>query len=419
MRRIDRLSMALQSMRTRKTRTSLTVAAILIGITSVIVVSTMGASFEESIAGEFQGLDARSVFTAASYGNPTNGPPDAGQFGTILTETDRLHLAGIEHVEQVVPEGTIQATGLSHDDREVPLSTLTATTAAEPTLQDMERYAAGGPFVDGQSEVVLGATIHRVLGGDERVQTGDRIEILLPGGAHANVTVAGILAHQDTLFGAANDQVYVPIDPFYDAQGRRPATGESVRVYDGFTIVVTDLRHLPEVKAQVREYMDTASDADALRADGVEILVFTATDVTSEVRASFDRATLLIAAIAATSLFVAGIMVATIMIINVTERRREIGLMKAVGARDRDVRGIVLLEAGLIGLLGGLLGTATGLGLGIELVHLVFSGGVPVVIPWGWIVVAVVIATLTGIVAGTVPARRAMRVEPVKALGYE
>ncbi len=419
--------MAATSLWNRKLRSLLTILGVVIGVGSVIAVVSLGAAFEESITSQFDDIDDRSIFVTASQEDVAQGPPDAGQFGLVFTEVDRQNLLALQGVERVVASGEVVVTGLGAGTLERPFRTLSATTADADEVRHREGYLSGGPFSDGEEHIVLGYSVAQALSGvsgsrEPTLQAGDNVTIRYPDGTHQNVTISGVLAKEDSLFGSLNAQAFVPIDPFYTTALRSPSTGDVVRVFNGFTVVAERGSNVNGVRDEVRAYMDDASDAQALLEDleGLVILVATASDITDQISGAFDQVTIFIAAIAATSLAVGGIMIGTIMLISVTERTREIGVMKAIGGTERNILWLFLLEAGLIGLIGSIVGLALGLGGGYALVEGLFgSEDVSFLVPWDWVAISMLFGIATGIIAGWLPARRATKVNPVEALSYE
>lgn len=410
------LRMALGSLWSHKMRSFMTIMGVVIGISSVLAVTSLGAAFEESITSEFDSFDDRSIFVTASVGNPTQGPPDAGQFGLIFTEVDRQFLEGIEGVERAVAGGEVSVTRLSNDGQDLPYRTLVATTPDADEVRTLENYAVGGPFELGENEVVLGSSIATKL----EAELGDEITIRFENGDEQPAEVVGILAEKEGFIGTEiNGQVYVPVDPYYDITAKSPTTNTNVRVYSGFTVFADDARTIKETQERVAAYMQEDSDAKALLQDDLIILVSTPADITAGIGSAFDQITLFIAGIAGVSLLVGGIMIGTIMLISVTERTKEIGMMKAIGARDREVLTMFMLEASIIGLLGSIFGILLGVGAGAALIAGLFGDDVSFIMPWNWVLISVLVGVGVGILAGILPARRAVKIEPVEALSYE
>lgn len=419
MKPLDVVRMALASLWRHKGRTALTIAGVMIGVGAVLAVVTLGAAFENSITGQFDSIDDRAILVTASQGDIAQGPPDAGPFGLIFTEVDRQALQEIDGVDEMAASGIVPVTGLTVQERSLPFERLQAVSATETAIREPADYATGSVFEAGQAEVVLGHTIARLLGDGEPVTAGTEVTLEFADRTR-NVTVAGVLAFQDSLFGSANREVFVPLDPFYDQQRTSPTTGERTLVYNGLTVFAEEVGAIDDVKQRVDAYMQQDSDASRLLTEDVRIIVATASDITGQIGEAFDQVTVFIAAIAGVSLLVGGIMIATILLISVAERTREIGVMKAIGGFDRDVLGLFLAEAALVGLAGSLLGILFGLGAGWLLVDGLFGGeDIAFAVPWDWVGIALLLGVGTGVVAGWLPARRATRIQPVEALGHE
>jgi putative ABC transport system permease protein len=413
----EALRMAARSLWSHKLRTTLTTLGVVIGIGSVLAVVTLSGAFEGSITSQFDSIDDRAILVTAGTGNE-QGPPDAGPFGLIFTEVDRQNLAALPGVDEVSASGMIPVTGLTFGGRSIPFDRLQATTTDSGDIREPKDYLSGGVFRTGERQAVLGHTIATLLGNGTAIAAGSTIRVEFANETQ-DVVVAGVLAKQDSLFGSNNRAVFVPVDPFYDQRRTSPSTGERTVVYMGFTVFASDIGDVRQVRGAVDSYMQEESDASKLLTSDVKILVATASDITNQIGDAFSQVTIFIAGIAGVSLLVAGVMIATIQLVTVTERTQEIGILKAIGARNRDVLGIFLVEAALIGLIGGVLGIGVGLAAGYGLVQALFGGEVAFVISWGWVVVCLLFAGGVGILAGTLPARRATRVDPVQALTRE
>lgn len=417
---MEALRMALISLWSHKLRSAMTILGVVIGVASVLAVTSLGAAFEESITSQFDTLDQKTIFVTATATDVNQGPPDAGQFGLIFTEVDRQNLLALEGVETVLATGQVTVSGISVAGKDLPFRSLTGTTPDAQELRETEDYASGGPFALGAQEVVLGWSIAEQLGGDTPVEAGATMTITFEDGSTTQATVSGVLAKQESFFGSNNAQVFAPVDPFYSVKRESPSSKELVRVFEGFTVVADDPTDVDATRDRVEAYMTGESDAAALLADGLQIIVATPEDIQEGISSAFDQITIFIAAIAGVSLLVGGIMIGTVMLISVTERTKEIGMMKAIGALDREVLWMFLLEASLVGLFGSLLGIVIGLAGGYSLVEGLFgSEDVAFIVPWQWLGIAVAVGVGTGIIAGLFPARRAVRIEPVEALNYE
>lgn len=428
---LESLRMALSNLWSHKMRSLLTILGVIIGIGSVLAVVTLGASFEESIVGQFDSIDQKTVYVYSSVTPIGGGPPDCQQFCNIFTDVDRQALAGLPGVDRVTVSVDVPATSLGWKGHELTYERLTATVPEADEVRLQDDYEAGGPFTLGANHVVLGSAIAELLALSgspdgtsvddvEHVAAGDAIAIRFPDGRTVDATVAGVLAEDLAFFGDRNGRVFVPVDPFYNTTRPSPSTGEESRVYAGFTVIAGDVRDVEDVRDAADAYIQDGSDARLLKIQDQELAVDTASDIQGQISAVFSQVTTFIGAIGGVSLLVGAIGIANIMLVSVTERTREIGVMKAIGARNREILLLFLLEAVLIGVVGALFGIALGFAGGASVVKGVFSGeDVPLVIPYEWLGIAVGIGIGVGIVAGYLPARRATKIQPIQALAYE
>lgn len=417
----ESMRMAFRSLWNHKMRSILTIMGVVIGISSVVAVTSLGAAFEESITGEFGTIDNQLVLVTVNVKDQGvgDGPPQANGGGRVFTQTDVDAISLFANVDDVYYSGEWRLTGFEYDGETIIRDTATATTASNPDVSGETEYAIGGPFQDGANEIVLGWGAASIFTEDPLTLHGETITAVRETG-NIDLKVTGILAETDAFFGEINQAMYVPIDPLYTESIKSPTTGQEVLVYEGMAVLVAGAQNVNDVRDEVQEYFDgTRSDAAALIREDLEIIALTIGDITDQIGAAFDQITIFIAGTAGVSLLVGGIMIGTIMLISVTERTKEIGMMKAIGAKDGQVLTMFLLEAATIGFLGTLLGILLGIGAGAGLISALFSGDISFVMPWNWVGIAVIVGVGTGILAGLLPARRAVRIQPVEALNYE
>jgi putative ABC transport system permease protein len=417
---LEALRMAAGNLWGHRMRSVLTILGVIIGVGSVLAVVTMGKSFEESIVSEFDALDERTVYVYSSLTPIGQGPPNCMQFCNVWTERDLEALRGLGDVERVTVSAQVDSTSIALGGKELTYEGFTGTVPEADELRKPEDYASGGAFALGRDEVVLGWQVAQQLGAGRNVTAGEAATLRFPDGHAVNATIAGVLKEDMTLFGDRNGRVYVPIDPFYHVTRASPTTGEVGRVYNGFTVLADDPRRVESVRDAVKGYVEGESDARLLKVEKQELAVSTPSDIQASISTAFAQVTVFIGAIGGVSLLVGAIGIANIMLVSVTERTREIGVMKAIGAKDGEVLTLFLLEAFLIGLAGAVLGIGLGLAGGAGLVRGLFaSEGVTLVVPWEWVAWSVLVGVGVGVVAGYLPARRATKIQPVQALAYE
>jgi putative ABC transport system permease protein len=209
--------------------------------------------------------------------------------------------------------------------------------------------------------------------------------------------------------------VYVPIEPYYRTVVESPSVGVRQRAYPQVT-VVTEPTRTETTRAAVESYLREESDARELLPGGAELTARTSGDFVAQVASVIERITRFVTGVAVIGLVVGAIGIANIMLVSVTERTREIGVMKAVGARNRDVLALFLVESGLLGAVGAILALPVGLAVGYGATR---YAEVTFALAPTWMATAVVVGVVVGVVAGLYPAWRAARVDPIDALRYE
>jgi putative ABC transport system permease protein len=308
----------------------------------------------------------------------------------------------------------VNANSLTHGNDTIARQRVTATT---PETFDEGKVVAGRGFRSGTSEVVLNERAARSF--DENVTVGDRLTLSLAENRTTELTVVGIVNGTEGQLPvsdfAEQARVYVPVDPFYRTVVESPSVGVRQRAYPQVT-VVTDPTTTQATQAAVESYLREDSDARELIPRGAELTARTSGDFVAQVASVIERITRFVTGVAVIGLVVGAIGIANIMLVSVTERTREIGVMKAVGARNRDVLVLFLVEAGLLGAIGAVLALPVGLAVGYAATR---YAEVTFALAPGWMVTAVVVGVVVGVAAGLYPAWRAARVDPIDALRYE
>jgi putative ABC transport system permease protein len=412
----ETLRIAGRSIRAHRLRSALTVVGIVIGIASVVVFATFGASVEASVIGQIGETNANNVYLLPAESGEGDGGPGgiAAAARPVFTERDVRELSQIPGVEAAIPRGIVPVSAVTWDNRTIAQRQLTATTTE--TFRE-DSIVAGRGFESGANEVVVNERASTAFG--ENLTVGTTLRITLASGETRNVTVVGIVSGTRggflTSFGDAQPRFYVPADPFYQTTTTSPTLGVDQRAYPQVT-VVADPQRVQDVKSDVRTYLDEESDAAQLLPEGFELSVQTSGDIVEEIQEVISQITRFVTGIAVIALVVGAIGIANITLVSVTERTKEIGIMKAVGATNRDTMQLFLTEAVLLGLLGAVTGVPVGLAVGWA--GTVYAD-VAFRLPLDWIAFSVAMGLTTGVVAGLYPAWRASKVDPIEALRYE
>ena len=402
---------AVRSVRAHKLRSALTVVGIVIGIASVITFATFGASVQAEIIGDIGDSNAGNIYI---FGTPDDDEGFDRVLQPVFTAADLTAISEIDGATTVLPRGSLQVSSIRAANQTLARSQVTATTEKSITTGSV---VAGRSFTSGKEEVVVNERL--ATGFNENLTAGSTLTLNFPDGEERPVTVTGIINGTRGELPVSNfarqPRLYAPVDPFYETVVESPSAGVRQRAYPQVT-VVTDPRRTAETRAAIEEYLAADADARRLSAGDTELVARSGSDFIDEISDVIERITRFVTGIGVISLVVGAIGIANVMLVSVTERTREIGIMKAVGARNRDVMSVFVIEAALLGTLGSLLGVPLGLlvGRGAAAYAEVRFALAP-----DWIALAVVVGIVVGIVAGLYPAWRAARIDPIDALRHE
>jgi putative ABC transport system permease protein len=407
---LDTLRTSLDAMRSHRMRSGLTVLGILIGIAAVILTVGLGVGAQQQVTAQVEALGTNLLIV--SPGSTTSTTGLRGGFGSAstLTQADAQSLAS----PVVAPD--VQAVApTTSSSQSLTAGTANWTTSVVGTtpswLSVRSRTLSYGSFftaadnASAATNVVLGSTTAEQLFGFDDV-VGQTVTI-----AGKPFTVVGVLAPNGSTGGSNNDDTAVI--PLVTAQQR--VSGGTSR-----TTVSTIYIQARSQATLSAAYQEAQSELLALHgitsAASADFTITTQASLVTTAASVSKTLTVLLAGIAAISLLVGGIGVMNIMLVSVTERIREIGLRKALGARPRLIRRQFLLEASLLGFTGGLLGAAVGIGGARVLPHFISN---PVALSSPAIVGSIAVAMAIGLVFGVYPASRAARLAPIDALRSE
>jgi putative ABC transport system permease protein len=413
---IDNVRSALRALRTNKLRSILTMLGIVIGVSAVISLLSIGQGVEKFINSQFNALGTNLLFVMSKLGN--------SQQAQFVAQTAN---------QTTLTQGDARALG---DSRQLPG---VANSTAMIRLNALARYrdAKLTTTVQGANAEYLTMRGLEVAEGraltDDDVQGVARVAII-------GKTVLDELFPPDTnpldQFIRLNDVPFRVIGLLPEKGGNQFAN-EDNQVIVPLTAARTYLRDiraangLPGVSTILMQGVDPAANA-ALKGDATNILrdrhninyrneddfrVFTQADLLQSFGAISAAITVFLSAIAGISLLVGGIGVMNIMLVTVTERTREIGLRKAIGAKRRDILIQFLVEAMTLSLLGGAIGIAIGVG-GAAAVSSLSKQFQPSVSPIT-VLLATGVSAFVGLIAGLYPALRAARMNPIEALRHE
>ena len=403
--------MAVHALWINKVRSLLTLLGIVIGISSMVMIVASGEGVQKFILDEIQGFGTNIIsITPGGSEGEMSGPPAIimGVTITTLTLDDAEAIANKRNVPDVLDVGAFSPASqvVVKGPEEDRFSTVYGTTPNYFDIMNLE-FAEGSSYTDDdvrslRKVVVLGSGIKEKLFGDEAV-VGEKIKL-----RNYRYTIVGVTEESSSAFGfASDDMIYIP-----------------VTVAQKFLL---GLDYLMEIIVRVvgEDRVDQARlDVESVLRDrhGIsdpkndDFTVRTTKDALDMITLVTDALTLFLAAIAAISLLVGGIGIMNIMLVSVSERTKEIGLRKALGARRKDILMQFLIEAITLTFIGGLIGFILGI-----------SGAFVASLVGGWefhislmaIILPLIMITFFGVVFGVYPAIKASKLDPIVALRYE
>jgi putative ABC transport system permease protein len=394
---------AFQALRRNVLRTGLTMLGIIIGITSVILIYSIGQGAVKFITDELTsfGIDYFQI------------NPGKSQFSTF---------AGSQSLTFEDLDAIKKDTSLTNIKAVAPLAMASMPVSANGEEEEFIIYGVTPEMLDilrpdviegefitaeqvetNEKVIVMGITAAEKLFGEDTSPLDESVRI--SGGVYK---VTGMVESTSVLAGGIlNKAVFIPIDVLInDIVGEEKLQEIDISVHDPTQINQT----MDDVEALLRDRhnLDETDEND--------FQLQSAQDMLTTVQTITGLLTAMIVAISGISLVVGGVGVMNIMLVSVTERTREIGLLKAIGAKEKDILTQFLVEAMVMTLLGGLIGIVLGVG-GAFIISLAFN--IPFVLSIPAIIVAVGVSSLVGIIFGLYPARRAARLSPIDALRHE
>ena len=403
---LENIRVALRGLRSNKLRSILTMLGIIIGVGAVIIMVSIGQGAKSSVADQIQGLGSNLLIVTPGQSNTGGVKGGMGSLNNMTMDDVNAIKSGADAVANVAPTTNKQVQVVYGSE-----NTSTQIVGTTPSYADVRNQQASiGRFFTNQENqdnaqvAVIGTTVVQDLTGNPNTNlVGQTIDI-----NQVPFNVVGILQSKGSS-GASNndDQILVPIS---SAETRLIGSDSIRTIYveaKSSNLMNTATAEITQILRQQHGLSFNAAN---------DFTVTSQTDILSTAEGVSQSLTLLLSGVAAISLLVGGIGIMNIMLVSVTERTREIGIRKAIGAKRKTIMFQFLIEAVIISMLGGVLGILFGTG-GSTLLNKL--AGMSTQITTSPIILAFAFSFAIGIIFGVFPAQKAAKLHPIDALRFE
>jgi putative ABC transport system permease protein len=403
------LSTAWTAVITHKLRSFLTILGVVIGVAAVIILMSVGRGTEQQILSSLSSLGANMITIrpgSSSQGGVRGG---FGSASTLTLEDARAIALAVSDINGVSPTSQ---TGMQVVAGNQNMNVM--ITGITPNYQDLNEvkitsgdYITQDAYERASKVALIGQTVSQTLF-QENDPVGQKVRM-----GNNIFTVVGLLEHKGEGFFSSDNNIYIPLSTLQGIMARSVTTTGQHTV-NSITVQAANEKVIASVKEQITAILQERHHI-AFGADN-DFSITSTDEITASITSSMQSMTLLLGAIAGISLLVGGIGVMNIMLVSVMERRREIGIRKALGAKERDIWGQFLLDSALLTFAGGIIGVALGWG-GSYLISR--TGAIQTLVTSDIVLLAVGVSVGIGLFFGFYPAWQGSRLDPIQALRSE
>jgi putative ABC transport system permease protein len=413
---VESFIIAIRSLFVNKLRSSLTMLGVIIGVGSVITLMSVGRGAEASITSTLEGMGTNLIYV-------TSKTPGVEGLASMQMAAYSFTMDDAKAIAERIPLVTAVAPII---ENYVEVATADETTvafveASTPEFEHVVNYpVAEGQFITERNVasrdmvVVLGSDVAEELFGDDNA-IGEKVKV-----NGRQFTVIGVMEEKGgQMMGVSMDAIVVIPITTYQA---RLFPGRTVRGEDAIQELAVQIESTDVADIVSADITELLTQRHRITEEGKEdFLIMTQEQMMGMIQEVTGIFTIVLGAIASISLIVGSIGIMNIMLVSVTERTREIGIRKAVGAKRRDVLLQFLLEAAMLSLVGGAVGIVGGSAVSWLISTFSEAAGVTImaVVSPDIVVLAISVSVFIGLISGIYPAMRAARLNPIDALHYE
>lgn len=395
------IRIAFRALKTNKTRSALTMLGVIIGVMSVILLVSVGSGLQKYITGELEGIGSNLIIIMPGKIDLSKMSEGGGGIGlnfmtSKLTEKDAKDLVtGSSYITGSVP-GTAAQAALKYGDQkiysEVNGLTYNFNEVIKSPLSEGDYFTESDDRA-GKKVVIIGSEIAQKFFGEDD-PLGQRIQI-----GENRFTVVGVFKSRGVGGSNSQDSAIIPL-----------LTAKRIFNQDKVSVIYAQAKSADQVDLAIEDAKSIL--LEKFKED--EFTVLTQKDMLSAITGILGTLTAALTGIAAISLVVGGIGIMNIMLVSVTERTKEIGLRKALGATPNLILKQFLVEAVILSVSGGVIGILLG-----SAISLALNKFIPTEVTVWSIILAFGVSALVGIIFGVMPARKASRLTPIEALRFE
>ena len=416
----ENIKIAVEGLKLNKMRSFLTMLGIIIGIASVISIVTIGDSLSNSVSKGFENIGSNTVSVGVRPRENVSFQEITVRDYMHISTTDTLKDRYAENIKSIVISGAGSSGKIANGRKNTSVN-VEATSEGSDIASNLQilygRYLMESDAVENKEVAVISdKVVKEIFNGNNEEVLGSVITVDTPTHGSRSYTVVGIYKHENIsmgVFGSMPEGATPMYIPYTVGNLQYGSLEDNPEYLSNFSVITNTREDIPYLTKEIANYYNENFYQDNEKA---QVETSTISSQLNEINNVMGTISLAIGGIAAISLLVGGIGVMNILLVSVTERTREIGIRKALGAQNKDIQGQFIIESVIICLIGGFIGILLGGIGGYAASHFLESPTMPSI---SSIIIAFVFSMIIGVFFGYYPASKAAKLNPIDALRYE